>query len=64
MKGYTVELKRDADGWWVASVRGVPGCHAQGRTIRQAIERAREALSLFVDDARRAKLREDAEARS
>ena len=57
MKDYTVYLKRDADGWWVASVRGVPGCHTQGRTIEQTLARVREALGLFVDDAESAVLK-------
>jgi predicted RNase H-like HicB family nuclease len=48
---YTLRLERDEDGWWVASVPGVPGCHTQGRTIEQATERAREALGLFIGDA-------------
>ena len=35
----------------------VPGVHTQGRSIAQAMNRIREALSLWVDDARRAELR-------
>ena len=56
MRSYTVTYRRDPAGWWVASVRGVPGCHTQGRTIRQARERIREALGLFVKGAERARL--------
>lgn len=54
---YTVRYEQDEAGWWVASVQGVRGCHTQGRSIRQAEERIREALSLFVDDADRATLK-------
>jgi hypothetical protein len=32
----------------------VRGCHTQGRTIDEARRRIREALALFVDDAREA----------
>ena len=42
---YTVDLQRDEAGWWVASVRDVPGCHTQGRSIRQSLSRVREALA-------------------
>jgi predicted RNase H-like HicB family nuclease len=35
-------------------VRGVRGCHTQGRTVDEARRRIREALELFVDDARKA----------
>jgi len=59
MKTYTVEYERDESGWWVASVKGVRGCHTQGRTIDEARRRIREALSLFVKDAGRAKLVDD-----
>ena len=46
-------------GWWVASVRGVRGCHTQGRTVDEARRRIREALELFVDDARKAAIVDD-----
>ncbi len=56
---YTVTFERDEEGWWVASVREVAGCHTQGRTIEQARRRVREALALFVDDADDADLVDD-----
>ena len=59
MKSYTVRYERDEDGWWVASVPSVRGCHTQGRSIAQARERIREALGLFVKDARRAEFDEE-----
>ena len=45
---YIVDYVRDEDGWWVATARGVKGCHTQGRTIDAARTRIREALSLFI----------------
>jgi len=51
MKKYTVRYERDDDGWWVATVRGIRGCHTQGRTIEEAERRIRDALGLFIDDA-------------
>jgi predicted RNase H-like HicB family nuclease len=56
LKSYRVAYERDESGWWVASVRGVRGCHTQGRTVDEARRRIVEALGLFVDDARRAKI--------
>lgn len=53
---YQVELVRDERGWWVASVPAVPGAHTQGRSIAQAMNRIREALSLWVAGAERAEL--------
>jgi predicted RNase H-like HicB family nuclease len=51
VKHYVVDYERDEGEWWVASVRSVAGCHTQGRTIREARRRIRQALGLFVDDA-------------
>ena len=56
MNRYHVDYERDRAGWWVASVREVPGCHTQGRTVDEARRRIREALSLFVDNAASADL--------
>jgi predicted RNase H-like HicB family nuclease len=59
VKTYRVAYERDESGWWVASVRGVRGCHSQGRTVDEARRRIREALELFVDDARKAPIVDD-----
>ena len=59
MKHYRVAYERDESGWWVASVRGVRGCHTQGRTVDEARRRIREALKPFVDDARKATIVDD-----
>lgn len=56
MSKYNVLYERGTDGWWTATVRGVRGCHTQGRSIEQAENRIREALGLYVDDAERAEL--------
>lgn len=59
MTRYRVAYERDESGWWVASVNGVRGCHTQGRTVDEARRRIREALELFVDDARKASIVDD-----
>jgi predicted RNase H-like HicB family nuclease len=59
MTRYRVTYERDESGWWVASVRGMRGCHTQGRTVDEGRRRIREALALFVDDARRAAIVDD-----
>src|SRR5262245_37616399 len=45
-KTYKVTYERDEDGWWVATVTNLAGCHSQGRSIAQARERIREAMEL------------------
>lgn len=43
---FRVIYEREPDGWWVASVPEVQGCHTQGRTISQARRRLKEALAV------------------
>lgn len=50
MKRYTVTFERDEERWWVATVRGVPGVHSQGRSIDEARRHVREALGLAIGD--------------
>ena len=47
-KRFTIRYERDEGDGWVATVKGV-GAQTQGRTIQQAQERIREALSVLLD---------------
>jgi predicted RNase H-like HicB family nuclease len=49
MKAYTVTYEFDGK-WWLASIRTLKGCHTQGRSIDQARNRIRDALSLHVGE--------------
>ncbi|MHB8705684.1 MAG: type II toxin-antitoxin system HicB family antitoxin [Coriobacteriia bacterium] len=53
---YIVRLEFDETRRWVASINDVPGCHTQGRSIRQVMSRAREALEVCVGDVADAEL--------
>jgi len=50
---YTVLLERDSKGWIVATVPAIPGCHTQGRTVAQAMERIKEAIELCLETDKR-----------
>ena len=56
---YRVVYEYDDSGAWTVDVPDVPGCHTWGETLRQARRYAREALSLWVDDAEDAELVEE-----
>jgi predicted RNase H-like HicB family nuclease len=45
---YTVVLDREEDGRIIASVPGVPGCHAYGRTPAGAVRRVKAALRFYL----------------
>ncbi len=49
-KRLTVVFELGEQSGWVASVKEVPGCHTQGRSVRHARTRIREALSLWIGD--------------
>jgi len=59
MAKYTIRYDRDESGAWIAQVRGVPEAHSYGRTIEQARERVREALSLWRTNAETAQFVDD-----
>jgi len=56
---YELVVERDASGSWIARIPAVPGCHTHARTLAQARRRIREALSLWVEGAEDAELREE-----
>lgn len=48
---YTVVVERDEDGFFVATVPSVPGCHTQARSLDELMERIKEAIALCLEDS-------------
>ena len=46
---YTVIIERDEDGYLVGSVPSLKGCHTQGRSMDEMMERIREAVLLCLE---------------
>ena len=46
---FDVVVERDEDGYYVASVPALPGCHTQARSLDQLLERVREAIELCLE---------------
>ena len=46
---FTVLIEQDEDGLYVATVPDIQGCHTQGKTITEAIERIKEAIELCLE---------------
>lgn len=46
---YDVVIERDADGYYVASVPRLPGCHTQARSMDELLVRIREAIELCLE---------------
>lgn len=47
---FSVVIERDAEGYYVASVPALPGCHTQARSLDQLMERIKEAIALCLED--------------
>ena len=47
---YSVIIEQDSDGTYVASVPGLKGCHTQGRSLDQVMDRIREAIELCIEE--------------
>ena len=47
---FSVIIERDSDGTYVASVPSLRGCHTQGESLDQVMERIREAIALCVEE--------------
>jgi predicted RNase H-like HicB family nuclease len=42
-------VERDEDGYYVATVPSLPGCHTQAKSLDDLIERAKEAIELYLE---------------
>ncbi|MCI1711798.1 MAG: type II toxin-antitoxin system HicB family antitoxin [Chiayiivirga sp.] len=46
---FDVVIERDADGYYVASVPALRGCHTQARSLDELMARVREAIELCLE---------------
>jgi predicted RNase H-like HicB family nuclease len=46
---FNVVVERDAEGYYVASVPTLPGCHTQARSLDELMERIKEAIELCLE---------------
>ena len=46
---FSVIIERDADGYFVASVPSLRGCHTQAKSLDDLMVRVREAIELCLE---------------
>ncbi|MBI2575920.1 type II toxin-antitoxin system HicB family antitoxin [Candidatus Woesearchaeota archaeon] len=47
-KQFTVIVEKGEDGYLISEVVELPGCHTQGKTYDQLLERTKEAIKLYL----------------
>lgn len=46
---FNVVVERDAEGYFIASVPSLPGCHTQAKSLDELMARIREAIELCLE---------------
>jgi len=46
---FDVVVAKDLEGFFVASVPALIGCHTQGRSLDELMERTKEAIELYLE---------------
>ena len=47
---FTVVIERDEEGYYVASVPALRGCHTQAKTLYTLMKRVREVVEVCIED--------------
>jgi predicted RNase H-like HicB family nuclease len=48
-KKFSVLVEKDEDGYYVATVSTLPGCHTQARSMDQLLDRIKEAIEAYLE---------------
>ena len=48
-KKFGVLVEKDEDGYYVATVSTLPGCHTQARSMDQLLDRIKEAIEAYLE---------------
>ena len=46
---FDVIVEKDSEGFFVATVPALPGCHTQAKSLDQIMERIKEAIELCLE---------------
>ncbi len=49
VRAFNVLIERDSEGYYVATVPELQGCHTQARSLDTLLERVREAIELCLE---------------
>ena len=46
---FNLIIEKGEDGYFIAEVVELPGCHTQAKTMEELIKRIKEAISLYLE---------------
>ena len=46
---FGVIVEKDEDGYYIASVPELPGCHTQAKTLDKVMKRIKEAIEAYLE---------------
>jgi len=46
---FDVVVRKDEDGYYVATVPELPGCHTQAKSLDELMSRTKEAIQLYIE---------------
>jgi len=46
---FNIVIEKGEDGYYISDVIELPGCHTQGKTIDELMERTKEAIKLYLE---------------
>jgi len=49
MREFTVIIEQDEEGYYIAEVPQLKGCHTQARSLDELMERIKEAIQLCLE---------------
>ena len=49
MREFTVVIEKDEEGYYIADVPELKGCHTQARSLDELMERVKEAIQLCLE---------------
>jgi predicted RNase H-like HicB family nuclease len=49
-QGFPISVEQDEDEIYIVSCSTFKGCHSQGKTLKEALERIEEAIEMCVEE--------------
>jgi predicted RNase H-like HicB family nuclease len=46
---FNVVIEKDEDGYYIATIPSLPGCHTQARNLDELMKRVKEAIELYLE---------------